>query len=133
MEIISKAFGNEYGWASIGSITEFSYGLSGLRVVVSGPINDDSFIEIYFPGANAFQFLMECDCLPYWSNNNFTTNHIVYEVISGGWRDRVKEHYMHVLNADSKSQSEWLITTCEHCVGVISGSPPIIREFLEET
>ena len=131
MKTISKPFGNEYSWASTGSVTELTYGLSGLRIVGSGPIDDDSFIEIYFPGANAFQSLMESDCLAYWSDDNFTTNHIIYQIEAGGWRDRVKDHYMQVLNSAYESQSEWLITTCEHCIGVVSGSPPMVREFLE--
>ncbi|WP_223789624.1 hypothetical protein [Marinicella meishanensis] len=131
MEIISKPFGNEYKWASYSSVTEFSYGQSGLRIVASGPIDDDSYIEIYFPGAYAFQYLNENDCLSYWAGNNFKTNHIIYQIESGGWRDRVKNHYMHILNTDQSNQSEWLIATCEDCIGVISSSPPMVREFLE--
>ncbi len=132
MEINSKAFGNEYDWAGYSTITEFSFGESGLRLVLSGSANSESFVEVLFTGANAFQVLMECDYHAYWQKDNFRTNHMIYQIKSGGWRDRVGCNYMQVLNVDYDSQTEWLVTANDYCVSVVSGSAPIVREFLEE-
>lgn len=103
--------------------------MSGLRVVVSAPIGSDEFVEFFFPGANAFQALQNCDHLAYWGHDDFKTKHLIYEMLEGGWRDHVGEHYMQVLNTHREDQSEWLVVATEYCVSVVSGSPPLIRSF----
>ena len=128
MNIEVVPFGQTYEWSNAASITELSYGQSGLRVVVSAPIGSDAFVEIFLPGANAFQVLPNADHLGYWGNQCFETKHLVYKFVKGGWLARVGEHYMQVLKTDL-NQSEWLIVSTDHCVSVVSGSEPLIRPF----
>jgi|GEM_PF-6362569 len=129
MEIVALPFGEEYEWSDSGSLTELTFGMSGLRLVVSAPIGSASFVEVYFPGANAFQTLQNCDHLAYWGDKAFMTKHLIYLMIKGGWRDRVGEHYMQVLNTNRDKQSEWLVVATEYCVSVVSGSEPLVRSF----
>lgn len=129
MKIVALPHGEQYEWSDAGSITELTFGLSGLRIVVSAPVGSDEFVEFFFPGANAFQTLQNCDHLAYWDHDEFQTKHLIYQMLEGGWRDRVGEHYMQVLNTQRKAQSEWLVVATEYCVSVVSGKPPFIRSF----
>lgn len=129
MEIVALPFSEAFEWSDAASITELTFGMSGLRLVVSAPLGSDAFVEIYFPGANAFQTLQNCDHLAYWGDKAFMTKHLIYQMVKGGWRDRVGDHYMQVLNVNRERQSEWLVVGGEHCVSVVSGSEPMVRSF----
>lgn len=131
MNIVAIPYGKQFHWSDAASITEPTFGSSGLRVVVSAPIDSDAFVEFFFPGANAFQTLQNCDYVDYWGHDDFKTKHLLYQLLEGGWRDRVGEHYMQVLNTQRATQSEWLVVATEYCVSVISGSEPLIRCFGE--
>lgn len=133
-KMIVKPFGETYEWATYASMTEFSFVESGLRLVLDSPMGNDDFVEFYFPAARAFKVLENCDHQNYWEQTHFRTDHLIYLIEQGGWRDSAKGRYMQVLNADSdvKSQPplfEWFIIATEYCVSVISPNPPHIRSF----
>lgn len=130
MKIVALPVGEPIEWSDAASVTEFTFGLSGLRVVVSAPIGSDDFVEFFFPGINAFQVLQNCDHLAYWGHADFKTKHLAYQMVEGGWRDRVGDNYMQVLNTQRESQTEWLIVATEFCVSVVSGSKPLVRPFV---
>jgi hypothetical protein len=129
MKIQTEPFGKEYDWRNYASITELSYALSGLRLVVSAPIDKDDYVEIFFPDVQAFQVLRENDYLEYWKHSGFRSNHLIYKMICGGWRDRVGSNYLQITNAYKDDYSEWLIIGTEDCVNVVSASEPLVRNF----
>ena len=129
MEIVAFPYGDKYEWSGAASITELTFGLSGLRIVVSAPIGNDAFIEIFFPDANAFQALQNCDHLAYWGHECFQSGHLIYQMVNGGWRDRAGDNYMQILNYNRERNTEWFVVATEYCVSVVSGSEPMIRSF----
>jgi hypothetical protein len=127
MQTLLQPVGSEIEWHGGSDVTEIINTNSGLRIVVAGPEGVDRYLEIHFPFVRAFQVMDEGDMLEYWQPP-LTTGHVIYKVISGGWRDRSAGQFLHVTNS-LDAMHEWLIVSECLCVSVISAYVPHAREF----
>ncbi|AOY68036.1 hypothetical protein LN565_11245 [Xanthomonas euvesicatoria pv. euvesicatoria] len=127
MQTFLEPVGSEVQWHEGADVSEIISTSSGLRIVVAAPAGVDRHLEIHFPFVRAFQVMDEGDMLEYWESP-LTTGHLLYKVISGGWRDRTAGHFLHV-TASLDSMQEWLIVSECLCVSVLSAYVPHLREF----
>jgi hypothetical protein len=127
MQTLLEPVGPEIDWHGGSDVIEITSTSSGLRIVMAAPEGVDRYLELHFPFVRAFQAMDEGDMLEYWQSP-LTSNHALYKVTSGGWRDRVSGQYLHVTAALDTMQ-EWLVVSECLCVSVISAYVPHIREF----
>ena len=71
---------------------------SALLIVMAALQGIYPYLEIYFQFVRAFQVMNEGDTLKYWQTP-LKSNHTVYKVTAGGWRDRVSGQYANVTAA----------------------------------
>lgn len=109
-------------------MTQVSYNTDGLRIVVSSPVGIDEYTEVFFSSPIAFQVMDEGEMYTLWKDSKCSSKHAVYKVISGGWKDRVKNGFLVVSGSDDKI-AEYLVVTVGDCVSVLSPLPPEILEF----
>ena len=114
-------------WHGPSFVTEVVCTGSGLRIVAAASQGVGRFVEIHFPFVRAFQVMDEGDMLAFWEAPR-SKSHMIYKVISGGWRARVAGQFLHV-TAALDNMYEWLIVSDSLCVSVISAFMPHIREY----
>jgi hypothetical protein len=113
-------------------IVEFSFGPSGLRIVVSFLDEDsDLYQEIVFPEVRGFRSLDEGDLVPYWKSGVFSNSrHSVFEIASGGWMEQeIQTPGMLATTHAVGWYREWFVVSMDQCVNVIAKDPPLIRRL----
>jgi len=113
-------------------IVEFSFGPSGLRIVVSFLDEDsDLYQEIVFPDVRGFRSLDEGDLLPYWQSGEFSNRrHSVFEITSGGWiKQELQTSGMLATTNVVGWYREWFVVSINQCVNVIAKNQPLIRRL----
>ncbi len=128
MNLVTEPASEIVEWFSGSTVVEISHGLSGLRIVIAAPIDDDRFCEIHFPYPRAFQAIPESDMLSYW-DQPLGSGRFLYRVSRGGWIERTSDHYFQVISSDI-NVSEWLVVTDTGlCVTILSSHAPHVREY----
>lgn len=113
------------------NLTDLTVGYVGLRIAVLVGRDDDEndqFVEIVFPAFRGFRYLDEGDLLRYWRSGKFdTSNHVVFEMKSGGWAKQEERNGMLDVTAAVGNYREWLIVSGNACVNVIAQDEPLVR------
>jgi hypothetical protein len=125
--------GKRYTTRNESDIVEMSYGLTGLRVVVSTTAveeNKDVFLEFTFAAVRGFRYLDEGDLIRYWTSGAFEHGYHLFRVRAGGWRDQeIATPGMMIVSGSTENVSEWFVKTTNGCLNVLSSGAPEIREF----
>ena len=128
---IVEPFGPAISDLKHSNLSDLSLGSSGLRVAVwfgRDEAENDKFVEIVFTVPRGFRYLDEGDLLPYWSSGCFdTSRHLVFEIRHGGWADQEEQSGMLNVTAAVGTFREWLITSGNACLNVISAVEPLVR------
>ena len=130
-EYIVEPFGLTIPDLKHSNLSELSLGSSGLRVAVwfgKDEDENDRFVEIVFTAPRGFRYLDEGDLLQYWSSGAFdTSRHLVFEIKRGGWAEQEERSGMLNVTAAMGTFREWLITSSNACLNVISAVEPLVR------
>jgi hypothetical protein len=112
-------------------ILETRFTVVGVYVVVEAyrpGASQSSHVEVFFPQHRGFILLDEGD-MPSWLGAEcFRTNHLVYNILNGGWFDGVISA-SGLLAIASAASREWLVITANECVSVFSDVEPLVRDI----
>ena len=113
------------------SVVELRCSKVGVYVIVEAyrvTAPQPSRIEVFFPEHRGFVLLDEGD-MPTWLGAEcFRSNHLLYQVLHGGWFDKVSPECGLLAVAGATSR-EWLIVTANDCVSVFSDVEPLVRDL----
>ena len=98
MQTLLEPIGYQLDWHGGSDVVKMTSTNSGLLIVMAALQGIYRYLEIHFPFVRAFQVMDEGDTLKY-SKTPLKSNHALYKVTTGGWRDRVTSQYPNVTAA----------------------------------
>lgn len=138
MPIKAKPIGEPYriGQYNVSDFSDLNWWHDGMHFVVEFWNRNDNlrkkkFVEISFPKFCRYRVLEEIDLVSYWKSKDFSSGHIVYEILSGGWLSSDAAGERLLWHATVCGFREWFICTSDLSVCVLSKEEPLVK-VLEE-
>ncbi|QEL54862.1 hypothetical protein [Chromobacterium paludis] len=100
---------------------------SGVDVVVQSGSSRNRW-RIHFDGAIGLRVLDEGDLLEFWPVCS-SQNGRIFRILSGGWKDQEFQREGFLCRETNPNLPEYFVAGQNHCVSVLSDSPPDILEI----
>ncbi len=116
--------GNPLQFGDLWEIAAINYGSDGLVIAIRDP-GADKKATVLFETILGFRVLDEGDLLEFWPECSLS-NGWIFQIQDGGWYAQECQRPGFLARDTNKGVSEYLITSCNECVNVLSWSQPVI-------